>query len=309
MSEVVCIGSLNVDLVFQVERMPVSGESVTGRNLERHLGGKGLNQALAATRAGCQVALVGAVGDDDGGTWMLGELADEGVDATGVERVDGPSGTALIEVDATGANRIVVIPGANGWVNADYTATQVSRLAPAAVALAPLEVPPQAVVGAIRAARAAGMTTILNPAPVPHDGVPEGLLELCDIVIPNEHEATSITGIDVHDVDTALQAGRALMDRGAGSAVVTLGARGAAWVTTSGTGHVPTYAVRAIDTVAAGDAFCGTLAASLAGGVEWERALQRACAAGALATTVVGASASLPRLADIEALIATGEVT
>lgn len=309
MSTVVCIGSLNVDLVFQVDRMPVSGESVTGHGLERHLGGKGLNQALAAARAGSSVALVGAVGNDDGGAWMLRELAAEGVDATGIATVDGPSGTALIEVDATGANRIVVIPGANGAVTEEFAEAQVSRLAPAAVALAPLEVPPAAILGAMRAAKNAGMTTILNPAPVPADGIPDGLLDLCDIVIPNEHEATSITGIDVHDVDSAIAAGRALMAAGAGSAVVTLGARGAAWVTPDASGHVPTYAVQAIDTVAAGDAFCGNLAAALADGVEWQTALRRACAGGALATTVAGASPSLPRLADVNTLIATGEVT
>lgn len=302
----VCIGSLNVDLVFQVDRMPASGETVTGHGLQRHLGGKGLNQALAAARAGALVALVGAVGTDDGGAWMRAELAREGVDDTAVADVDGPSGTALIELDSQGANRIVVIPGANGWLTADYTAAQVSRMT-ASIALAPLEVPPAAIVGALRAAKDAGMTTILNPAPVPPDGVPDGLLPMCDIVIPNEHEAALITGIDVHDVESAHAAGRALMAAGAGSAVVTLGARGAAWVTPEGAGHVATYPVNAIDTVAAGDAFCGALAASLATGLEWEASLRRACAAGALATTVSGASPSLPRSAAIDDLVATRE--
>ena len=302
MPGVVCIGSLNVDLVFLVDRMPASGETVTGHGLQRHLGGKGLNQALAAARAGADVALVGAVGTDDGGAWMRAELAAEGVDASGVADVDGPSGTAIIELDASGANRIVVIPGANGWLTADYTAVQVSRLG-GTVALAPLEVPPAAVVGALTAAKRAGMMTILNPAPVPPDGIPEGLLQSVDIVIPNEHEAALITGVDVHDVDSAIAAGRVLMERGAGSAIVTLGARGAAWVNAEGFGHVPTYPVRVIDTVAAGDAFCGALAASLAAGLEWTQCLRRACAAGALATTVSGASPSLPSAADIDALI------
>ena len=302
MPGVVCIGSLNVDLVFLVDRMPASGETVTGHGLQRHLGGKGLNQALAAARAGADVALVGAVGTDDGGAWMRAELATEGVDASGVADVDGPSGTAIIELDASGANRIVVIPGANGWLTADYTAAQVSRLS-GTVALAPLEVPPVAVVGALTAAKRAGMMTILNPAPVPPDGIPEGLLPSVDIVIPNEHEAALITGVDVHDVDSAIAAGRVLMERGAGSAVVTLGARGAAWVNAEGSGHVPTYPVRVIDTVAAGDAFCGALAASLAAGLEWTQSLRRACAAGALATTVSGASPSLPSAAEIDALI------
>lgn len=303
MAGVVCIGSLNVDLVFLVDRMPVSGETVTGRDLQRHLGGKGLNQALAAARAGAPVALVGAVGTDDGGAWMRQQLTAEGVDASGVADVEGPSGSALIELDSSGANRIVVIPGANGWLTADYTAAQVARLGSATVALAPLEVPPPAVVGALTAAKAAGMTTILNTAPVPPDGVPDGLLAQCDIVIPNEHEASLITGIDVHDVDSAIAAGRELMRRGAGSAVVTLGAQGAAWVADGGSGHVPTYPVHVVDTVAAGDAFCGALAAALATGVPWDLAVRRACAAGALATTVSGASPSLPHAAAIDALV------
>ena len=113
MPAVVCIGSLNVDLVVRVARMPDTGETVTGHALERHLGGKGLNQALAAARAGADVALVGAAGTDDGGAWMRAALSDEGVGLTAVSDVEGPSGTALIEVDASGANRIVVIPGAD----------------------------------------------------------------------------------------------------------------------------------------------------------------------------------------------------
>ena len=303
MPGVVCIGSLNVDLVFHVDRMPASGETVTGRDLQRHLGGKGLNQALAAARAGAAVALIGAVGTDDGGAWMRRELTAEGIDDNGVADVEGPSGSALIELDATGANRIVVIPGANGWLTPEYTTSQVASTTGATVALAPLEIPPPAVVGALTAAKQAGMTTILNTAPVPPDGIPEGLLAQCDIVIANEHEASMITGLDVRDVDSATAAGRALVGLGAGSAVVTLGAQGAAWVTASGSGHVPTYPVRVIDTVAAGDAFCGALAASVAAGMDWERSLKRSCAAGALATTVSGASPSLPRSADIDALV------
>lgn len=303
MSSVVCIGSLNVDLVFLVERMPASGETVTGRDLQRHLGGKGLNQALAAARAGGAVRLIGAVGTDDGGAWMRSELAAAGVDASGVADVDGPSGTALIEVDSTGANRIVVIPGANGWLTADYTSDQVMRASGTTVALAPLEIPPLAVVGALAAARRVGMTTILNPAPVPADGIPAGLLEVCDIVIPNEHEATRITGIDVHDVDTAHAAARLLMEQGAGSAIITLGAQGAAWANADGIGHVSAYPVTPIDTVAAGDAFCGTFAASLAAGLGWIASLRRACAAGAITTTVSGASPSLPHADAIDALV------
>ena len=294
MSAVVCIGSLNVDLVVRLTRMPDTGETVTGHALERHLGGKGLNQALAAARAGGDVALIGAVGSDDGGTWMRTELTAEGIDLRGVADVEGPSGTALIEVDARGANRIVVIPGANGWLTADYAAAQVRDLGAGRIALAPLEVPPVAVLGALREARASGMRTILNTAPVPAEGLPAGILDVTDIVVANEHEASIITGRAVDGIESAYAAARALRDLGAGSAIITLGAEGAVWSTPDGEGHTPAYRVTPIDTVAAGDAFCGVLAASLADDLPWEAALQRASAAGALATTVAGAAPSLP---------------
>ena len=304
MSAVVCIGSLNVDLVVRVARMPDTGETVTGHALERHLGGKGLNQALAARRAGGDVALVGAIGSDDGGTWMLRELGHEGIDLTAVSVVEGPSGTALIEVDAGGSNRIVVIPGANGSLTADYAAAAVARLAPARIALAPLEVPPAAVLEALRAARSAGMRTILNTAPVPPEGLPQGILDVTDIVVANEYEASLIAQRSVDGTDAAYAAARALRDLGAGSAIVTLGAEGAVWSTPEGEGHTPAYPVTPIDTVAAGDAFCGVLAASLAGDLPWEDAMRRASAAGALATTVAGAAPSLPSADAIDRLVA-----
>ncbi|MEY2965947.1 MAG: ribokinase [Actinomycetota bacterium] len=307
MPEVVCIGSLNVDLVVRLSRMPGVGETVTGDALERHLGGKGLNQALAAARAGGSVALVGAVGDDDGGAWMRDELGQAGIDLSGVETVEGVSGTALIEVDHGGANRIVVIPGANGWLTPGYTAKQVRALAPAAIALAPLEVPPSAVLGALREAHHAGMRTILNTAPVPPEGLPEGLLEVTDIVVANEHEASMITGKVVAGVASAHAASRALRDRGATSAIVTLGGDGAVWSTPEGDGHTPAYRVTPVDTVAAGDAFCGVLAASLAAQLPWADALRRASAAGALATTVGGAAPSLPTAQAIHTLMTAQE--
>lgn len=304
---VVCIGSLNVDLVVRLARMPGVGETVTGHALERHLGGKGLNQALAAARAGAEVAIVGAVGSDDGGTWMRDELAAEGIDLGAVATVEGPSGTALIEVDESGANRIVVIPGANGWLTSEYTAAQVQRLVPAHIALAPLEVPPDSVLGALRAAHAAGMRTILNTAPVPPEGLPEGLLEVTDIVVANEHEASMITGKVVAGIASAHAAALGLRHLGATSAIVTLGGEGAVWSTPEGDGHTKAYPVTPIDTVAAGDAFCGVLAASLAAGLPWEHALRRASAAGALATTVGGAAPSLPRAHAIDALVSATE--
>ena len=298
----VCIGSLNLDLVLRVDRMPGVGETVTGRDLERHLGGKGLNQAIAAARAGGSVALIGAVGSDDAANWMRRELATADIDDSGVATVEGSSGTALIEVDAAGDNRIVVVGGANAWLTADYTAGEVRRYPEARVALAPLEVTPSAVVGALGAAHELGMRTILNTAPVPPEGIPEPLFHTVDIMVANEHEAALISGLVVDDVNSAVTAGRALCDRGVGTVVVTLGPAGCIWVTPDSFGHIPAFLVKPIDTVAAGDAFCGVLAASLAQNRDWTECLRRANAAGALATTVAGASPSLPSADAIDTL-------
>ena len=198
----------------------------------------------------------------------------------------------------------MVIPGANGSLTADYAAAAVARLAPARIALAPLEVPPAAVLGALQAARSAGMRTILNTAPVPAEGLPQGILDVTDIVVAYEYEASLIAQRSVDGIDAAYSAARALRDLGAGSAIVTLGAEGAVWSTPEGEGHTPAYPVTPIDTVAAGDAFCGVLAASLAGDLPWEDAMRRASAAGALATTLAGAAPSLPSADAIDRLVA-----
>ena len=306
MTSVVCIGSLNVDLVLRLDRMPGVGETVTGHDLERFLGGKGLNQALAAARAETSVALIGAVGTDDGGAWMRRELAAAGIDDSGGADVEGPSGTAVIEVDADGDNRIVVVGGANSWLTSEFTAAQVRRFAGAAVALAPLEVTPIAVVGALRTARELGMLTILNTAPVPPDGVPGELFDIVDVMIANEHEATLISGITVTGVSSAISAGQALCARGVTTVVITLGPQGSVWVRADDSGHVPAFPVTPIDTVAAGDAFCGALAAALAQGRPWAECVRRANAAGALATTVSGASPSLPTATAIDMLCKGG---
>lgn len=306
MPGVVVIGSLNVDLVLLVDRMPHSGETVTGRDFARHAGGKGLNQAVAAARSGRSVGLVGAIGDDDGGAWLRAIVREEGIDDAHLATVGAPTGTALIEVDATGANRIVVIPGANGALTSEHARRALSSLTSPPVVLANLEATVDATAAGLRAARDEGWRTVLNPAPVPADGVPDALLDATDVLVPNEHEASALTGIDVHDEESARAAARILLERGAGCVIVTLGVQGCVWDTGDAHGHVPTYDVVAVDTTAAGDAFCGTLAASMADELPWPECLRRACAAGALATTIAGAMPSLPRGDDIDRLVREG---
>lgn len=301
------IGSLNVDLVLLVDRMPGSGETVTGRDFARHAGGKGLNQAIAAARSGQAVHLVGAVGDDDGGRWLRSIVRGEGIDDADLSVADAATGTALIEVDASGANRIVVIPGANGMLTAAHAQQATGAMSSRApVVLANLEATLDAALAGLVTARAHDLRTLLNPAPVPDGGVPDALLAATDVLVPNEHEASALTGIDVRDEVTARAAAQALLERGAGCVVVTLGDRGCVWDNGDAHGHVPAYAVDAVDTTAAGDAFCGTLAASLAAGLPWEECLHRACAAGGLAATVAGAMPSLPRSDDIDRIVRDG---
>ncbi len=283
MFDVVVIGSLNLDLVATAARLPGPGETVHGSSFHEMPGGKGLNQAVAAARAGAAVAFVGALGDDPAGDVLRAVVEGEGIDAAGLATIAGaPSGRALIGVDDAAENSIIVVAGANGNVNVD-TVPQ------ARVALAQLETNVGAVVGGLRAARYAGATTILNPAPA--DRAPEEVLALCDVIVPNEHEVELLGGVD------------RLRRLGARAVIVTRGAAGADIVTESGTEHIDAFVVEPVDTTGAGDAFCGALASRMAAGDGLAGAVRFAAAAGALATTRPGAVPSLPRRAEIEAML------
>lgn len=286
----VCVvGSANLDLVTSVERLPLPGETVFGRAYAEHPGGKGLNQAVAAARAGASVSFVGAVGVDDAGRRLRQVLADEGIDADAVATVDAPTGRAVIGVDRAGENSIIVVPGANGLLAADLPAAARAALAAADVVLTQLEIPMAVVDAALAAAPEA--LRILNPAPAAE--VPASVLGRCAVVVPNEHELGLIGGL------AALRAG------GVRTVVVTQGRRGAALHDDRypPDARVEPYEVAALDSTAAGDAFCGVLAARLAEGADLSEALRWASAAGALATTVAGAVPSLPQWADIARLV------
>ena len=288
---VVVVGSLNVDLVVGLDRMPEQGETVLGDTLERHAGGKGLNQAIAASRLGAAVRLLGAVGDDESGAWLRKLIRADNVDDEGVATVTGPSGTALIEVDARGLNRIIVVPGANGHVSADVVGSSIRTMHGVAVVMTNGEVPLAASQAALAAGRAIGALTILNPAPVLD--YREHLVDV-DIFVPNEHEAAALSGLPTETDTEARAAAQYFYSQGIANVVITRGANGAIWASASGVVDVKTFEVSAIDTVAAGDAFCGGLAAALANGYEFADALKWASAAGALAVTIKGASPSLP---------------
>ena len=298
---VVVVGSLNQDLVVNLERMPASGETVFGDDLERHAGGKGLNQAVAAARLGAPVSMVGSVSQDSAGDFLMRVVAEEGIDATHISRIDGLAGTAVIEVERTGANRIIVIPGANARVNADQVRAALDAIPDIAVVLSQGEVPADAVHAAMAVGRARGARTILNPSPVQEYS--DEVYGLVDIAVPNEHEIELITGRPASTAAEATSAARRLAERGAGTVIVTRGAQGSVWSTLTRSGSAGAFVVRPVDTVAAGDAFCGVLAASLAEGHSLSEALRWGSAAGALAATRAGAVPSLPRRDEIEELV------
>lgn len=300
------VGSLNLDHTVIVERLPPVGATVPGASYVTAAGGKGLNQAVAAARQGAPVTMVGAVGDDQAGGLLAGVLGDERIDVTWLVRRAGPSGTALVTVDAAGDNTIVVVPGANGTLRpADVPRP---AFAGASVVVCQLEVAAEVVAAALAEGRAAGALTILNPAPVAGPLSPD-LLTLVDLVVVNEVEATVVVpGAGGRGpLDAAGAAGRALLAGGAGTAVVTLGARGALLVDPSGMTPVAPFPVRAVDATAAGDAFVGALAAALAEGESAPAAARRAAAAGALAATRLGAVPSLPDRSSVDGLLAAAE--
>jgi ribokinase len=288
--DVCVVGSANLDLVAGAPRIPMPGETVLGTTYAEHPGGKGLNQAVAASRSGAAVVFVGAVGTDAAGERLRGVLADEAIDATGLATSDRPTGRALIVVDDRGENSIVVVPGANATVTAP------APLPRSSVMLCQLEVPIDAVATSLAVARAAGALTVLNPAPAA--ALPGAVLADCDVIVPNEHELALLGGVD------------ALLAAGCGAVVVTRGGAGVDVHAggTAGTAplHVPPFPVDVVDTTGAGDAFCGALAARLAAGDPLEVAVRWAAAAGALATTVAGAVPAQPRADAIRELLARG---
>lgn len=296
---IVVVGSLNVDLVVPVERVPAVGETVLGGDHARHLGGKGANQAVAAARAGAAVRMVGCVGDDELGAALRAGLAADAVDHAYVTALAGvPTGLACIAVDASGGNAIVVSPGANARLRPDDLPA--AAFEGATLLLLQLEVPLDTTLRAAELARAAGARVVLNLAPAQRLDADQ--LRHVDVLVVNEHEAALLAdvGVDAVRRDPLRTAGdlTALV----ATIVVTLGADGVAWACRDGaTGRRPALDVVAVDSTAAGDAFVGAFATALDRGEALERALTEGTVAGALAVTVRGAQTSLPTRAAIDA--------
>ena len=299
---IMVVGSLNMDLIARTPRLPQPGETVLGREFHSAPGGKGANQAVAAVRLDAQVAMVGRVGDDDYGRALLATLASDGVNTKHVTvDPETPTGVALIELDDAGENSIIVIPGANMRLTpADVQAAE-SMLATSDVLLLQLESPLAVLQHAIPAARTHGVTVILNPAPA--RPLPAQLLQDVDYLVPNEIEAGLLVGREVSDTASARDAAHTLRGKGVGTVILTLGGQGALLVGEDDI-LIPAFKVKVVDTTAAGDAFVAGFAVALAAGRDLEQAVRFASAAGALATTRLGAQPSLPTAAEVEALLA-----
>lgn len=299
MARVVVFGSSNTDMTVRTPRLPAPGETILGGSFHSSPGGKGANQAVAASRAGAEVTFICALGDDELGRRALDLFRGEGLKVDHVKVVEGvASGVALIFVDDEGENMIGVASGAN----ATFTPEDVSRLPdslfrPGDILLTGLEVPVAAAIEAMKRGRTAGMTVILNPAPAPPKGSAETaeLLAAADVVTPNRGEALALADAPDDGDQTDWRAvARRLLDRGPRAVVITLGSEGCLTATSDEVQAIPARRVKAVDTVGAGDAFNGALAAALARGRGLTEAAQWAVAAAALATTQHGAQGALP---------------
>lgn len=304
--QVVVVGSLSQDIVVSTPRLPVKGETIRGSNFGMFAGGKGNNQAMAAGRAGAKVSMVGRVGADSFGDMLIATLKKNNVDASHmIQDKDAGTGIAMITVDGDGDNSIVIAQRANlNLCNKDIEKAE-TVVSQCKILLMQLEVPTEADTFAAKLARKHGTFVALNPAPAPVDGkLPKDLLENVDVIIPNQTEAELMTGIKVIDEKSALAAAAELKKLGPKNVIITLGELGAL-LAEDGKAPVmiPSYRVNAIDTTAAGDAFCGALAAAYASGETLANAVKFGCAAGALATTKMGAEPSLPTKEEIEKLV------
>lgn len=295
-------GSINMDLIATVERLPQPGETVAGRSFQTAPGGKGANQALAARRAGAPTRMAGAVGRDAFAEPALALLREAGVDCCDIAAADGPTGIASILVDQGGENVIAVVPGANGALRAEEGEAAVNRLATGDTLLLQFEIAPAAVIAALDAARRRAVRTILNVAPLIDRAA--DIAPAADVIVANETEFDLLVEARSTNPAEREAAMRAFVDRTGRSIVVTLGAQGVVAVDDGVLIRAAGLVIEPIDTVGAGDTFCGYLAAGLDAGLGLSEALARAAAAGSLACLAAGAQPSIPTADRVDAAMA-----
>ena len=292
---IVVVGSSNTDMVIKGRRLPGPGETVKGGQFVMAAGGKGANQAVAAARLGAQVTLVAKVGADVFGQQAIAGYQKDGISTDFILRDPAAhTGIALILVDDKGENLISVASGANNALVPHDVEKAAERIRSADVVVLQLEIPLETVQYTARLAADAGVPVILDPAPAPDAPLDRAIVQYVSYLKPNETEAERLTGIPVTDEVSARKAAERLLQNGARNAIVTLGAKGALWVSAEQSGFVPGCRVEALDSTAAGDAFSGGLACALARGMSLEESVRYASYVGALSVTRLGAQPSLP---------------
>ena len=298
------VGSLNADLVQQVERFPRPGETVVGGDLAIIPGGKGANQAFAAGLLGAGVKMVGQVGHDPFGPMLLKNLQKANVDIAGIEVSETASGTAAILVLSTGENIIIISPGANAKLTPEVVADRLRVIEPGSIVLVQLEIPLATTRLSLETARQRGAVTILDPAPA--QDLPSDLLALVDFLTPNQTEAALLlqSNAEIASYEDAEQASRKLLERGPSTVVLKMGQQGVVIATSEGIERVEGFPVNAVDSTAAGDTFNGAFAVGLAEGKSYRDAARFANAAGAISVTRQGAQSSIPTRAEVDDLLA-----
>lgn len=291
-----------MDLVTRASRLPRAGETLIGQSFSTVPGGKGANQAVASARLGAEVAMIGCVGTDAYGDQLRDALLVEGIDCQAVSTVDGSSGVALIVVDDGSQNAIVIVAGSNGELTPAAMLAVDAVLQAGEVIVCQLEVPMDTVGYTLKRGRELGKTVILNPAPA-SGPLPTEWYASIDYLIPNESEASALSGVTVDSLDSARLAATQLIKAGAGKVIITLGAEGALFADGERFEHLAAPKVKAVDTTAAGDTFVGGFAAALVNGTSEADAIRFGQVAAALSVTRDGAQPSIPTLNDVQGFV------
>jgi len=292
-NKIIVVGSMNMDMVVKTSHIPQPGETVLGGSFLMNPGGKGANQAVAVARLGGDVTFIGKIGDDIFGKQSSQLFDEEGVDTNGILADDHtPSGIALITVDETGENSIVVAPGANAHLEPADVETVLNNYPDSKILLVQLEIPMQTVEHAARIARQRGMLVVLNPAPA--NSLVPGMFGLIDVITPNENEAEMLSGMQISDVASARQAAERIHQQGVKHVIITLGKDGAVLLEDGAFHHIPAPEVETVDTTAAGDVFNGAFVVAVSEGKALKDAVSFACHAASIAVTRMGAQSSIP---------------
>ena len=301
-SKIVVVGSSNTDMIMQLDKIPVPGETVIGGEFSTAAGGKGANQAVAAARAGGNVTFIASVGTDLLGAQAVEGFIRDGINVEYIDKIDNAaSGVALIFVDKKGENSIAVASGANLSLLPENITNSKQIISQSDILLMQLESPIETVTEAAQVAHAAGVKVILNPAPA--QPLDDELLKMVSILTPNETETELLTNVKVDDEASASKAAKVLLEKGVGCVLVTLGARGVFLANGERQGLIPGFKVKAVDTTAAGDVFNGALTVGLAEEMEIEKAIRFANAAAALSVTKLGAQPSAHKREDIDSFL------